>query len=63
MNSYTSSFKVVLAALAAIVAIETTYSAVSTTSPAERSGYLDLNFNTMELFQKVLLKGALCGSL
>ncbi len=28
---------------------------MSASSPAERSGYLDLNFNTMELFQKVLI--------
>lgn len=55
MNSYISSFKAVLAALVAVVAIEATYAAVSASSPAGRSGYLDLNFNTMELFQKALI--------
>lgn len=55
MNSYISNFKAAFAALMAVLAIEATYSVVSTTSPAERSGYLDLNFNTMELFQKALI--------
>jgi hypothetical protein len=45
MNSYISSFKAVLAALAVIAAIEAGYEATAPAAPVERSGYLNLNFN------------------
>jgi hypothetical protein len=55
MSSYTSSFKALIAALVVIAVVEVGYSAVDTSSPAERSSYLNWNFNTVELFQKALI--------
>jgi hypothetical protein len=55
MSSYISSFRALLAALAIIAVIEVGYSAVDTSSPAERSSYPNLNFNSLELFHKALI--------
>jgi hypothetical protein len=55
MSSYTSSFKALLAALAIIGLVEAGYSAVDASSPAERSSYLNWNFNSNELFHKAVI--------
>src|SRR5216683_709733 len=55
MNSYISSFRALLAALATIVAVELGYSVVDASSPVERSNYLNWNFNSDELFHKVVI--------
>ena len=55
MSSYTSSFKALIAALVVIAVVEVSYSAVDTSSPAERSSYLNWNFNTAEVFHKALV--------
>jgi hypothetical protein len=55
MSSYISSFRALLAALAIITVTEVGYSAVDTSSPVERSSYLNLNFNSIELFQKAII--------
>jgi hypothetical protein len=55
MSSYISSLKSVFAALAMIAAIEIGHAAVDPSSPVERSSYLNWNFNTVELFHKVLI--------
>jgi hypothetical protein len=44
-----------LAAFALIALIEVGYAAVDPSSPVERSSYLNWNFNSMELFQKILI--------
>jgi len=44
-----------LAALATIVAVELGYSVVDASSPVERSNYLNWNFNSDELFHKVVI--------
>ena len=59
MSSYISSFKALLAAVVMIAIVEVSYSAVDTSSPAERSSYLNWNFNTVELFHKALVYGKL----
>jgi hypothetical protein len=56
MNSYISSFKAVLAALAVIAAIEAAYVAMAPAEPVERSGYLSLNFNAKEFVHKSLIQ-------
>ena len=56
MNSYISSFKAVLAALAVIAAIEAGYEATAPAAPVERSGYLNLNFNAKEFVHKSLIQ-------
>jgi hypothetical protein len=56
MSSYTSSFKAVIAALAVIAAIEAGYSMTAAPAPVERSGYLNLNFNTKEFVHKSLIQ-------
>jgi hypothetical protein len=55
MSSYISSFKAVLAALVIIAIAEVSYSAVDTSSAVERSGYLNLNFDSPELFQRAII--------
>src|SRR5204863_2272705 len=63
MRSYISSFKAVFLALAAIVAIEASYAAVYAPTPVERSGYVNWNFNSPELFQKVVIYEKLASAL
>jgi hypothetical protein len=55
VSSYISSFKALLAALVIVAVIEVSYSAADTSSPVERSGYLNWNFNSAELFHKVMI--------
>ena len=55
MSSYISSFRSVFAALAMIGVIEIGHAAVDPSSPVERSSYLNWNFNSVELFHKVLI--------
>jgi len=55
MNSYISSFRPLLAALAVIAVVEVSYATVDTSSAVERSSFLNWNFNSMELFQKALI--------
>jgi hypothetical protein len=52
MNSYISSFRALLAALAIIGFVEFGYSAVDNSSPVERSTYVNFNYNSDELFHK-----------
>ena len=59
MSSYTSSFRALFAALVVIAAVEVSYSAFDTSSPAERSSYLNWNFNTAEVLHKALVYGKL----
>ena len=55
MNSFISSFRALLAALAIIVLVEGGYSVDNASSPVERSNYLNWNFNSDELFHKVVI--------
>jgi hypothetical protein len=55
MNTYISSLRPVFAALAMIGLIEIGHAAVDPSSPVERSTYLNWNFNSVELFHKVLI--------
>jgi hypothetical protein len=55
MNSYISSFRSLLAALAVIALVEVSYATVDTSSAVERSSFLNWNFNSIELFQKALI--------
>ena len=55
MNSFISSFRALLAALAIIALVEVGYSVVDASSPVERSNYLNWNFNSDELFHKVVI--------
>ena len=62
MSSYTSSFKAILAALAVIAGIEATSAMVFPSTPVERSGYLNWNFNTVETFHKVIISEKLANA-
>jgi hypothetical protein len=55
MSSCLSGLKSVFAALAMIALIEIGHAAVAPSSQAERSSYLNWNFNSVELFHKVLI--------
>jgi hypothetical protein len=63
MNSYISSFRALLAALAIIGAIEVGYSVADPSSPVERSGYLNFNFNSKEFFHKILIQEKLVNAI
>lgn len=63
MNSYISSFKALIAALAIIGTIEVSYAALAPSSPVERSGYLNWNFNSVELFHKIVIREKLLSAL
>ena len=62
MSSYTSSFKAILAALAVIAGIEAASAMVFPSTPVERSGYLNWNFNTVETFHKVIISEKLANA-
>jgi hypothetical protein len=55
MNSYISSFKPVLIALAIIGLIEVVYASSTTTSPVERTSYLNFNYGQGEFAHKVII--------
>jgi hypothetical protein len=55
MSSYISSFRALLAAMAIVGIVEVAYSAIDPSSPVERSNYVNWNFNSTELFHKVLI--------
>ena len=55
MSSYTSSFKALVAALAIIGLIEVGHASLDSSSPVERSSYLNWNFESVELLHKVII--------
>ncbi len=63
MNSYISGFKALGAALAIIGTVEVGYAALAPSSPVESSGYLNWNFNSVELFHKIVIHEKLLGAL
>ncbi|MBL6650458.1 MAG: hypothetical protein ISP49_02630, partial [Reyranella sp.] len=52
-----------IAALAIIGTIEVSYAALAPSSPVERSGYLNWNFNSVELFHKIVIREKLLSAL
>jgi hypothetical protein len=63
MNSYISSFRAVFTALAIVGLIEVGHASVDSSSPVQRSNYLNWNYNSVELYHKAFINEKLSTAL